>query len=62
MFAALAGQGVNLRRNHANLRDDAATHTRRPPFAHDVPFARERRRPLSDVEFAGASIQRQPVI
>ena len=25
MSAALAGQGVNLRRNRANLRDDAAT-------------------------------------
>ena len=42
MFAALAGQGVNLRRNHANLRDDAATHTRRPPFAHDVSPSRAR--------------------
>ena len=33
MSAALAGQGVNLRRNRANLRDDAAMH---------LSFAREK--------------------
>ena len=46
---------VNLRRNRANLRDDAAMH---------LSFAREKIRCERDVEFAvqGASIQRQPLI
>ena len=47
MSAALAGQGVNLRRNRANLRDDAAMHL---SFARDEHASRSED-PLRDVEF-----------